>query len=179
MNYFIFVMFLFFGLGNARADWTELSVTYDCDDVNKTFSLDSTVNSSYLPRVHGYGQEIPKGINRSLECILSKGRVVELNYTSVGPQASGMCRAAGYSEIYSLKVNNNIVLGRSAINSGCFTQDTLVSVKIQLSNSDILLEKCTVVDWDQGEDTKRNCLIENLSANKSLKHGTPPIGGAP
>jgi hypothetical protein len=171
MKYYLFVMFLFFVLGNARADWTELSITYDCDDVNKTFSLQPTVNSSYLARVHGYGQELPKGINRSLECILSKDTIIKLKYTSVGPQASGMCTASGYSEIFSLKVNNNSILGRNVINSGCFSEDTLVSVKIQLSDPDILLEKCTVVDWDQGEDTKRNCLIENLSTNKLLKDG--------
>jgi hypothetical protein len=167
---------------NARADWSDFSASYRCDKQADVFSISPIVETSgdfNIPLAEGY-RKLQQGINRvfKLQCRL-KQNFITLEYTSLGPQASGMCRGIGFTEIRSLKVNGQQIIGGEEINSGCFFEDTLVSLKLYLEESNFTIERCTAKEWHGNEGYKNyNCTKERFSLTQRPS-GTPQKRGAP
>jgi hypothetical protein len=149
---------------NAKADWADFTAAYRCDKQASFFSLLPIVETSgdfNIPLVEGY-HKLQQGINRTfkLQCSL-KQHLITLEYSSLAPQATGMCRGIGFTEISGLKIDGNQIIGREEINSGCFFENTLVSLKLNMEETQFTIERCTAKGWHGNEGYKYyNCTKE-------------------
>jgi hypothetical protein len=90
-----------------------------------------------------------------------------------------MCRGIGFTEIQSLKINDQQIIGREEINSGCFFEDTLVSLKLYLEESHFTIERCTAKGWHGNEGYKNyNCSKERFALTQRSS-GTAQKRAAP
>lgn len=164
---------------NARADWADFSVSYRCDKQANIFSLSPIVETSgdfNIPLAEGY-QKLEQGKSSfKLQCQL-KQHIVTLDFLSLGPQASGMCRGIGFTWIHSLNVDGQQLISAEGINSGCFFEDTLVSMKLYLETSHFTIERCTAKEWDGNEGYKNHKCAKERSALTLHPSSLPPVVG--
>jgi hypothetical protein len=91
-------------------------------------------------------KRLQAGIDRELVCQLGE-RKVHLLYTASGPRQQGMCRGIGFTEIRMLEIDGKRLVSAAEINSGCFSEPTLVSVRLDRVGDYFTLNLCHVSGW--------------------------------
>ena len=148
----------------AQADWAELSAAYLCSPAKRTFAIAPTLMISeseklQLPR---YFRPLPNGARRTLTCQLGKHRVT-LRYMALPPRERGQCRGIGFTEISSLEIGRKRIMSNTEINSGCFFEATLISVKLEVTPTRVAIERCTATSWSwDGRHEGTVCTHESL-----------------
>jgi hypothetical protein len=165
---------LFFLVFSTQIFAEEFSVSATCDEKHKVFSLDPVVSSEESGTLvyEGNGSELDQS-KTELKCKLLSKYLIKLKYQALAPQPIGMCMGQGFTEIFSIKINDYDVYGDEAINSGCFSEQegTLVSLKLYLIGSKFKLRTCRAKDWVTPGYVNRSCKTQNISL-------TPPSSGS-